>query len=365
MKLVYLSNARIPTEKAHGIQIVKTCEALVTEGADVDLVVPRRRNTLSDDPFSYYGLSRRFPIRRVWTWDLIRFGRIGFLIQAVTFGIASALFLRRFQGVVYSRDEIPLCIVRLFSNRTFVWESHDGAWNWCARYVAHRAKKIVVVSQGLKDWYVEHGVDASKIVVIPNAIDVTSFENPESKKEARTRLGLPQDQKIAMYIGRLDGWKGTDTLLEASKKLHDSMLVVIGGDSADIEKLKVLYPKVTFLGFRPYRELRDNQAAADVLVVPNTGKDLISVKFTSPLKLVAHLASERPIVASDLPSIREIVDESSAYLVRPDDPTALANGIEKALSNELEAHTRASRARARLSLYTWTARAEKILNLVA
>jgi len=119
------------------------------------------------------------------------------------------------------------------------------------------------------------------------------------------------------------------------------------------------------LGFRPYTELANNQAAADVLVVPNTGKDPISARFTSPLKLIAHMASVRPIVASDLPSIREIVGDDAALLVSADDSQALAGGIRKVLADDSLGSKLAERALERVGHYTWDSRAESMGSILA
>jgi glycosyltransferase involved in cell wall biosynthesis len=163
-----------------------------------------------------------------------------------------------------------------------------------------------------------------------------------------------------MYIGRLDGWKGSDTFLRASVLLPQTILpVVIGGEEAQIAALSTIYPRVRFLGFRPYRELADNQAAADVLIVPNTATDPISVTFTSPLKLFAHMASNRPVIASDLPSIREIAGDT-VYLVQPDSPEALESAIEAVLAHPDEARARAWLAYERVQQYSWESRAKQL-----
>src|SRR3989344_1356862 len=365
MKIFYISNARLPTEKAHGVAVMKTCEALAKAGHEVELIVPNRRNTLADDPFLYYDNKTKFPLRTLPTIDL-PWGRFGFLLQEISFAVGTIFFLRGKEGVIYSRDYMPLYVLSLSGVNRFVWESHTGAWNAAARHVAKRATGIVVISHGLKEFYVEKGMSAGKITVIPSAIELKQFANTESKEAARKRLELPQDKKIVLYIGRLDGWKGSATLLETSKLLLPEIVVcVIGGEPYQIEELKSRYPGVLFLGFRPYAELADNQAAADVLVVPNTGKDPISARFTSPLKLIAHMASVRPIVASDLPSIREIVGDDAALLVSADDSQALAGGIRKVLADDSLGSKLAERALERVGHYTWDSRAESMGSILA
>lgn len=360
MKILYIANVRLPTEKAHGIQIMKACEAFARAGHDVELVVPNRHSPIKDDPFAYYGIKTRFPLTRLFALDTIGWGSIGYVFQSIGFGkIAGIYTWFRSADVIYGRDEIVLAIVGLLTRKNIVWESHDGAWSAWARYVAKRAKRIVVVTKGAVDFYTERGVDASRILAVSNGIDLDDFAHPESKSAARTRLGLPLHEKIALYIGKLDGWKGVDTLLEASRLLSDIHVVVIGGTPVRVTELSKKYPNVRFLGYRPYAELPDNQAAGDVLVVPNTEKDPISVRFTSPLKLVAHLASGRPVVVSDLPSTRWIAD-GAALFVAPDSPSALAEGIQKAVDGPESAQKLIESAKARVVDLSWSKRAERI-----
>lgn len=356
MKILYLANIRLPTEKAHGVQIMKTCEALVGCGHDVELLVPDRKTTILEDAFSYYGITRKFNIRRLPVWDTVQYGSIGFLFESLSFARAARRYLRGTTfDILYGRDELVLAQLK----GPYAWESHTGAWNIATRIIVRHAKRIIVISRGLRDFYIAKGVPAGKISVAHDGVDLERFAHPQSKKEARMRLGLPIGTKIAMYIGRLDGWKGVDTLLDASKLLVDDVLfVIIGGEAAQVEKLSLRYPNVRFLDFRPYRELSDNMAAADALILPNTGKNDISAKFTSPLKLFAYMASGIPIVASDLPSVREVLDESSAFLFRPDDAADLALGVRRALE---AGSAQATRALAEVKNYTWRRRAERIL----
>ncbi len=361
MKIFYIVNIRLPTEKAHGIQIMKTCEALAAAGAEVELVVPTRRTPIRDDPYGYYGVARTFTTRKVWCPDLTRLGRLGFVLSAVWFAEA-AHFRRAFwrADVVYSRDAFVLAQYVLLGRR-LVYEAHTRP-TAITRFVARRAAQVVAITRGLKDAYVAAGVPESRITVAPDAVDVNAFAQPEPQASSRARLGLPLDKKIALYVGRLDGWKGVDTLLEASRFLPPSVLVVvIGGEPGQVAALSAQYPNVRFLGYRPYRELPDNQAAADALVLPNTGKQVDALRFTSPLKLFAYMTSGVPIITSDTPAVREVLTEADAYFFTPDDPVALARAIEVALTNPSEAHARAVRAQEAVIAYTWEQRSARIL----
>ena len=363
MKILYVANVRMPTEKAHGLQIVKTCEAFADLHHSVELLVPRRRNAITDDPFRYYEARSNFSIRYIWCLDLVRWGKIGFLVQYMTFSIMVA-FARKIRSadVLYGRDELTLMIASFFSRVPIIWESHVGAWNIAARYITKHSRIIIVISQGLKNFYADRGVDADRIVIAHDGIDLAQFAEPISQEAARSRLGLPLDKKIVMYIGRLDGWKGADTFCAAGERMETGALaVVIGGESDQVAVFKRRYPRVVFLGFRPYRELANNQSAADVLVLPNTSSDVISSHYTSPLKLFSYMTSGRPIIASDLPSIREVLSEESAVFVRPDNPESLADAITTLLADPACSTRLAGQAQIDVRDYTWRHRAERIL----
>ena len=360
MKITYIANIRFPTERAHGIQIGKTCEALALAGAHVELVVTNRATGIAEDVQTYYHLRRAFPIHRVPVPDIVHWGRLGFLVESIFFALGARRHAGK--GVVYCRDEWVLAVLMILGVRAAVWESHTGAWNVAARFVARRARALIPITKGLFDFYAAHGIPKAKMLVAPDGVSPEDFASPAPKEEVRKRLGLPREAKLAMYIGGLGGWKGTDTLYAAAEKLPKNVIVaVIGGKEEDVAAFSVRHPRVPFLGPRPYTELADNQAAADVLVLPNTGASEISARFTSPLKLFTYMASGVPIVTSDLPSIREVIDEKTAFFVPADDSRALAEGIMQALENTADATRRANAARALLRDYTWTKRAERIV----
>ena len=362
---MYVANMRLPTERAHGAQVMKACEAFAKAGHDVELVVPNRRNAILEDPFAYYGVERVFTVRKIWCLDIGAWGRFAFVLYSLLFGIGA---FRRITvsrpGVVYARDEVSLAPLSFLTRVPLFWESHDGSWGVFARYVAKRVSGIVAVTEGGASLYRENGVAPERIIAVPNGIDLEDFAKPESKSAARRRLGIPEDEIVVLYIGSLGGWKGVETLLRAASHLGLAKVSVIGGSDEEVRALTAMYPAVRFLGSRPYRELPHNQAAADVLVVPNTGKDPISARFTSPLKLIAHLASERPVVVSDLPTTRAIADEA-AFFVPPDDERQLVAGIELVLSDRDLSLRLAARAKERAGEYTWTRRARTILAFIS
>lgn len=368
-EIFYIANVRIPTEKAHGIQIMKTCEAMAKNGAKVTLVVPRRLNKIKADPFVYYGVKRNFSIVKVPTIDLVSFGRIGFLIETIIFSELAVWFIRLKKiknKVIYSRDAWPILNVTLLGWKTF-WEAHMGSESFMTKTVLRHVSGIVVISEGLKNLYLGLGANPEKIFASPDAVDLSDFLVEIDQNEIRTRLGIPVGKKVAMYVGLFDKWKGYETLLEASKLIQSEEIVVVmvGGRDEQIAQLKLEYPYVVFAGYRNYTELPENQKVADVLVIPNSAKYPISKLYTSPLKLFAHMASGVPIIASDLPSIREVVDENEARFFTPDDPADLAKKIKEVCFDDGKtAVEMAENALKKVEMYTWDNRAVGILRFI-
>jgi len=358
MKIQYLAFIRLPTEKAHGVQIVKTCEALASLGHEVELVIPGRQTHILGDAFSYYGAKKNFTITSLHTPDWVNLGPLGFFVSLLWFSEA-AKWRKAFwdADVVFSRDAGVL-LQYVLLGRPLVYEAHNDP-SLASLIVARFAQKVVTISKGLKDEYAKRGIRVSKIAVIPDAVDPAHFEGIVSKVEARKRFHIPEGA-VALYVGKIDAMKGADTFTAASAKLADIKAVIVGwGPLA--KELASRYPTALFLPPTPYAELPALLSAADVLVLPNSGNYSESARNTSPLKLFAYMASGIPIVASDVPAIREVLDDDAAVYVMPDAPDALADGIVKAIATP----GIGSIAKARAKKYTWTARAEKLLSAMS
>src|SRR5262245_51104627 len=153
--LLYLSQARFPTEKAHGLQIMQNCEAFADEGYNVELWVSRRLNTPEmraiSDPYAHYGVKQNFKIGRVACLDVYRLTfrnlfleKIAFVIFVISHLIFLCLRLLFHRAdVYYSRDEYTLLVLSLFVPREkLAFEVHQF-WSgrvsgWMQRQVAQR-----------------------------------------------------------------------------------------------------------------------------------------------------------------------------------------------------------------------------------
>ncbi len=128
MKLYYLANARIPTEKAHGIQIMKMCEAFAYKGIKVELVLPKRKNLAFKkiNPYNYYGVKKNFKIKKLPCWDLVnKFSPFGLWLEIFSFSLVSFFYLFfKKSDLIYSRDINSIRWLSFFKKNIF-YEIHS------------------------------------------------------------------------------------------------------------------------------------------------------------------------------------------------------------------------------------------------
>lgn len=373
MKLYYVANNQLPTLKAHGLQIMKMCEAFTSLGVECELIIPDRRvypSITERDPLKYYSIHSPFRITRLPAADFITvtsykpLAKLFFWFQQLAFGFSVRRYLSDKDGIIYSRDPFALFMLRSLRLPLF-WEMHSMPRNFNSffyRKILKSVLGVITISRGLQAELIKEY--AGPTLVAPDGVDPKLFLSLPSRAVARERLKLPLNRQIAVYAGHLYPWKGVDTLLEAARRLPDMLFVLVGGTPEDIQqyKSKILEQEnIFFTGFVRHDQVPLYLSAADVLVLPNSGKELISSRYTSPLKMFEYMASGTPIVASDLPSLREILTEELAVLVPPDNGGALAKGIQEAL---ISGSIRAKKAQGEVMQYSWRERAGKIKSFV-
>lgn len=368
-KIFYIANVRLPTEKAHGIQIMEMCHAFATQGVELELVVPNRKNHITQETFAYFGMSQRFRITRLWTLDLVQQGPLGFLIQSLTFmcGALRYVLTRGENVLVYSRDDLFLFFWS-FTGRPYAYEIHAPKWHFVSRRAIRRASKIICISNGLREFYVRKGVVGERLFVAPDGVNLERFLITETRAGCRKKLGLPQDKKIVLYSGHLYERKGAHSFARAANFLSDDVLCIfVGGTEKDIAAFKEEFggeKNILILGHRPHQDIPYFLRAADVLVLPNSAKDEDSKLYTSPMKLFEYMASGTPIVASHVPSIREVLNDEDAFWFPSDNSTSMAKCLLEVLKDEVAARERANAALLAVKKYDWRNRSKNIIGIL-
>lgn len=361
----YITFARMPTEKAHGLQIAKMCEAFDQAGAHVSLVTPKRRNYIQSTVTSYYGLKMALQHLEAPVFDIIGYTK---KVRPVHHYVHEFLFAWRVlwmhipqEMIVYTRS-VAVAFVCGLRGKKVIAEQHfwPNTGSRLHAFMLSYATHIPCNSEGTYDACLQHGLPQA--FVAHNGFDVSVLEESISQLEARNNLHIPTDGKVAMYIGSLVGWKGVDTFCSVAEELKGEItIVVIGGKLDELEVWRQKYPDVLFIGPRPYSEIGKNQKAADVLVVPNNPITRESNEYTSPIKLFAHMASGVPILVSDLPAMRNILSEDTAFFFTAGNAESLKESIEYITQHSDEAFNRAQNARKKSTEYTWVNRAKNIL----
>lgn len=395
-KIVYIANARLPTEKAHGYQIVKMCQAFSKLGIEVHLLYPHRYQndeTLKNKTvFEYYGvkpvfetwalpnpdilLVERFLPRRSFVWF--------FVLHALIWGLFAALKARKKAAdLYYTRDVAVAFWLTRFSLPT-VFEGHTmpkRGQKWLLRrIVGHpQLRLIVLLTPFLKERYAELGFDRERLAVLPDAVDLSLFNKLPSKAKCRLQLNLSSSIPIIGYIGRFHTMgmeKGIPELIEAMAHLSSvngksPLLLCVGGpmsavpsylDSAD--SLGIPRRLLKFVDRVSNSEVPRVMKACDLCTIPWPWTEF-SAYYTSPLKLFEYMAAGVPIVASELPTMKEVLQhDGNAWLVQPGDPSALAEGIRTLLTDQKRAARLAKKARQDVKRHTWEIRAAEIIEFI-
>jgi glycosyltransferase involved in cell wall biosynthesis len=379
------ADVRFPLERANGVQIVKTAAALARAGVDTTLLVRKSDDRPTAEILALYGVAPdpRLTVERLSVFHRrgsFRLPRASFLLRA---GVRSARALLG-KRIVFTRDLQLADLLLRGGGRRLVYEAHavesllygerDRIYGAGApaeprkkarlarreARVWRRAAGFVATTAGILDSFrAEHGQRAL-VEVVPNGCD------PPGPGGLR---GLAdEDPPRILYAGQLYPWKGVDVLVEAFAQLGCGRLVILGGLSgeADLTRIRArveargLRERVEMPGSVPHARVAEELARASVVVVPFL-HTAMTERHTSPLKVFEAMAAGRPIVASDLPSTREVLrDGENALLVPAGDAGAMAAALTRLLRERGLAERLAATARAESASYSWEARARRL-----
>ena len=201
------------------------------------------------------------------------------------------------------------------------------------RKVLREASFVVTVSDDLRQRALKMGAAPEQSRSVINGCDLSVFK-VRDKLESRTQLGLPQDSACVVYIGRTDVKKGLRELVEAVAALHATRpklrlyIVGQGPDQPVIEQAIRAQDAAGYVHLLPPcapDDVATWMAAADVVTLP-------SYMEGCPNVVLEALACGRPVVATRVGGIPEIMNEDCGRLVPPRDARALRDGLESALN---------------------------------
>lgn len=371
MRIVYIASSPVPSIAANSVHVVRMCQAMADLGHEVFLFSPPDKAgqvlTQGGSIFEFYGGNSNFVHKvmpstqgSIWTRYMGRF-----LLR---------LMLNYYNpSVVYSRN-LNAANVAVAAGFRVIFERHDvfspeskakiASFERLVRDPNHL--KTIVISSALRDeLLVRHKLNPGALLVAPDGAD--EFEKT-SNIEAATGAG----SFSVGYVGHLYPGRGIDLIGEVARRLSHIEFFIVGGTESDISFWRHRFSDVEnlkFLGHVAPKVVPTYLRSFDVLVAPYQRKVAVSggggdtSRWMSPLKIFEYMAAARPIVCSDLPALREVLEPGKdAVLVEPTDIEGWISALSQLKQNEGMRRELSEHALLSLtSKFTWRIRAETIL----
>lgn len=223
---------------------------------------------------------------------------------------------------------------------------HEGSWRYRATraletWAVTRTDAVAVICEGLRHDLTARGIDAGKIIVSPNGVDLTLFGDPPPPDAALAReLGL-EGADVLGFIGSFYDYEGLDTLIDAMPALVAARpqvrLLLVGGGPMEASlraraAASSAADAIRFAGRVPHDQVERYYGIVDVLVYPR--KRMRLTDLVTPLKPLEAMAQRRLVAASDVGGHRELVrDGDTGTLFPPDDPAGLAEKVTRMLED--------------------------------
>jgi glycosyltransferase involved in cell wall biosynthesis len=371
-RILYVGNGNVPSRWAHSVQSMKVAQGFVRCGARVTMLTQcaiRDVFRCPIDVYEWYGIRDRFRVMRLPIrkrredpsgafkgWSYPRFNRI-----------AARIARLMPYDIVFTPD--PDVLKSLIRARVsgIVYEAHQPPDAELPGERLAELSAIVVISPSLKDAMLAQGVDAQKILVAPDAVELEPFDSADPAPLSEQWKAGRGWRLIVGYCGHLYENRGIDSILDCASRMGDMLFVLVGGWPEDIEKWKSRYrdlANVRFEGFVSNTLVPQYEKSMDVLLMPYSAK-CQTADYMSPMKLAEYMAAGKATVATDLPALKDLLRHGeNALLVPPDDPEALQEAIQSLADDEKLRVKLGERARRDISGFTWQARGARILEHV-
>ncbi len=396
-RIIIIYNSRIPTEKANGYQTFKTAESLIMNNKKVEIWAPKRfnlRELKKQDIKEYYNLLYKPRIVKINVIDflgLIKFENlftkyskfISNIILTITFSIGvfiRILFSDDRETIYFTRDvniaSFLITLYPLIKKKLFV-ELHNLP---SIRFRINRQIRIlkkcagvIALTKVMKNELIINNLKNESILYEPDAVDTDQFKIKIEKNDARRILKLPTNIKIFLYLGNfhtLGNEKGIPEILKSINylKLEEEYRIYIVGGPLDrvkkymeiIHEYKIDIDKIVFLGRQEVKTVPIWLRSADILLMPHPNT-IFYQKYVSPLKLFEYMCSKNPIIASNLPSIQEILEhKKNSYLVDAGSFESIAKGIEFIIRDKKFSSKIAKKAFNDVDNFSWFRRGKRI-----
>jgi glycosyltransferase involved in cell wall biosynthesis len=363
MRIVCISSAQVPSDTANSIQVMKVCQAFTQLGHDVILLVPGQHpEGLDPDALQrHYGLSTLFKVE----WLSARSRR--------QFPWKAVWVARRLKAELIYVWPLQSAALGLFAGMPSMLELHDfpsGRFGpfWLRLFLALPGqKRMLPISEALRGAL---DLPARLTVIAPDGVDLERYSSLPEPESARRELDLPAAPTV-LCTGHLYEGRGADLFLALAGKFPQASFVWVGGRPVEVKiwadrATAQALGNVNFTGFIPNERIPLYQSAADVLLMPYqrmvaTSSGGNTAAICSPMKMFEYMAAGRAILTSDLPVLREVLDETTAVFCPSDNVEAWEFALGELLNDEKRRRALGQCACRAVQGYSWIERAKRAL----
>lgn len=362
MRIFYLADSIFPSERANNVHVMKMCQALSECGHEVCLFARKGKNIYSiSEEFRKYNIEdgsfklRLFSVPAI-PGALYLYGCLIFLW--VLIHKKPQLVLGRFLFGTYL---LAILYPTIFEIHSPIWTTGKlNKWLFKRLLKMKNLRFLISITEALKQYFHRSTKSNIPVEVLPDASSLPST-GPVKKMPSGYVLHIG-------YVGSLYPGKGMEIISAIVADLPSFAFHVVGGIKKDIDywKKQIICDNIFFYGHVDQSEVSNYIRGFDVCILPNlrnvkTGKNSDIGKFTSPLKMFDYMAHGKAIVASDLPVLKEVLNEEIAIFADPESSIEWVNALNKLNDNHVRA-AYGNRAYERFkNSYTWLKRAKKII----
>ncbi|PHM72717.1 glycosyltransferase family 4 protein [Xenorhabdus kozodoii] len=387
MKIAYIDPYPVPDYRVASLQILQNVDAFARQGHRVCLITPKGQSQVEDilgrplppsvELIALHDIRGKwyFPLntQKLFYWQVSRWLKMHQVDALFTRNIKMANYL------LCHHPDIP----HFFESHEVFAQSFEESHNSLNRRNQRKYHKLRTIEQQVyagstvifaltsllrEDIYTQYKVK-TPIVVAPDGVDMLAVESAKQMLAGSDRnSALP---KKILYLGSLHRWKGIPTMMKAMSYLDHVELNIAGGTTEQIERLRQsaeqigVSDKINFLGFVQPQKRFQVIAGSDICVLPLT-KTSIGSRYTSPLKLFEYMAMGKPVVISDLPSIRDAVDENAVNFADSENAESFAEQIQWLINHPTEMMAKVDHSQRLVAeRFNWDQRAKLIMGVIA
>ncbi|WP_031547915.1 glycosyltransferase family 4 protein [Salinicoccus luteus] len=206
------------------------------------------------------------------------------------------------------------------------------------------ADKVLCISESLKHFLVQHGIEEEKITVLPNGVDTTHLKPEPISNDLKQRLGL-EDSYVLGFIGSLTSYEGIEMLIDALKEINEKQLakrnmklMIVGGGYYEATLKEYVDSQgmsqyVKFTGRVSREEIARHYALIDLCPFPRTNEKVCHL--VTPLKTYEAMAMEKTVLVSDVAALQEMVEPGvNGHIFEADSKKSLVNAILDAINQK-------------------------------